>query len=136
MNIVVDTSVWSLALRRKSKPAHAAIKLFQELIAEGRVVLLGAIRQEILSGIKHSEQFIKLKDYLRAFPDLQLAVDDYELAAEYFNVCRSRGIQGSNTDFLICAAATRQKYHVLKIDKDFGSFTTHLPIKLIEIGGH
>lgn len=135
MNIVVDTSIWSLALRRKSKPAHAAIELLRELIKEGRVVLLGVIRQEVLSGIRHCEQFEKLKDYLRAFPDLPLGVEDYELAAEYFNACRSHGIQGSNTDFLICAAAARREYQVLTVDKDFGAFIKYLPIKLIQIMG-
>jgi predicted nucleic acid-binding protein len=46
-----------------------------------------------------------LRNNLRAFPNLPLDVEDYELAAEYFNICRRNGIQGANTDFLICATA-------------------------------
>ena len=72
--------------------------------------MIGAIRQEILSGIKHQKQFEKLRDNLRVFPNLLLDAENYELAADYFNICRRQGIQGSNTDFLICAIANRRNY--------------------------
>ena len=51
MKVIVDTSVWSLALRRQQKNNSIADKL-RDFIGDGRVVLLGAVRQEILSGIK------------------------------------------------------------------------------------
>ena len=75
------------------------------MIREGRVQMIGPIRQELLSGIKFAEQFKKLKKTLTYFPDLQIKSADYEKAAELFNLCRKSGIQGSNTDFLICAIA-------------------------------
>ena len=75
--------------------------LFRDLIIDGRVALLGVVRQEVLSGIRHADQFERLKNYLRAFPDLELVIDDYELAAEFYNTCRRQGIQGANTDFLV-----------------------------------
>jgi len=68
---------------------------------------------------------------LRAFPDLELGTDDYELAAEWFNLCRGRGVQGADTDFLICAVATRRGYPILTADKDFMSFKRFLPIALL-----
>ncbi len=132
MKIIVDTSVWSLAFRRKESSAHSQTAILQELIEDGRVVLLGAVRQEILSGIRHHEQFEKLKVYLRAFPDLALEAEDYELAADYFNICRKQGVQGANTDFLICAVANRRRYEILTTDKDFENFSHHLPIKLMQ----
>jgi predicted nucleic acid-binding protein len=94
------------------------------------VALLGAIRQETLSGIRNFEQFTRLRDYLRAFPDLELMPEDYELASEFFNTCRSKGIQDSNTDFLICAVASRRGYSILTTDGDFALFGEHLPIAL------
>lgn len=109
MKVIVDTCVWSLALRRQQLDSLLADKLL-DLIADGRVIIIGAIRQEILSGIKHQQQYDKLKDKLRAFPNLLLDVEDYELAAEYFNICRHNGVQGSNTDFLICAIASRRNH--------------------------
>ncbi|NEP11920.1 MAG: hypothetical protein F6K14_17270 [Symploca sp. SIO2C1] len=80
MNVLVDTSVWSLALRRNSPhDAIDIVNLLRDLIADGKVVLLGAIRQEVLSGIRHQEQFARLRDYLRAFPDLELTTEDEEI---------------------------------------------------------
>jgi len=132
MKVLVDTSVWSLVLRRKTAhEANEIVTILQDLIADGRVVLVGAIRQEILSGIRYQEQFNRLKEYLRAFPDLDLDPEDYELAAEFFNTCRSQGIQGSNTDFLLCAVAHRRGYSILTTDKDFENFREHIPIVLL-----
>ena len=135
MSVIVDTSVWSLALRRRTAPnnASAIVTLLQDLITVDRVVLLGPIRQEILSGVRSSEQFTRLRDYLRAFPDLELATEDYELAAEIFNTCRSNGIQGSNTDFLICAVAHRRSYSILTTDNDFQNFQAYIPIVLLAV---
>ncbi len=135
MKVVVDTSVWSLALRNNPKTSevsvHPTAVLLKALIEEGRVVLLGVVRQEMLSGIRHQSQYEKLKTHLRAFPDLVLESEDYELAADYFNKCRQRGIQGSNTDFLICAVANRRQFAILTTDKDFESFSQHIPVRLV-----
>jgi predicted nucleic acid-binding protein len=133
MRVIVDTSVWSLALRRQPKTNDSTVNKLRDLIADGRVILLGAVRQEILSGIKHQVQFEKLKDYLRAFPNLPLDAEDYELAADYFNICRRHGIQGANTDFLICATANRRNYEIFTTDKDFISFSNYLPIILTKM---
>jgi hypothetical protein len=132
MNVVVDTSVWSLALRRNTpNDAIPIINILRDLISDGRVVLLGVIRQEVLSGIRYMEQFVRLRDYLRAFPDLELTSEDYELAAEFFNTCRSNGVQGSNTDFLLCAVAHRRGYSIFTTDKDFENFRLHSPVTLL-----
>ncbi|MEM9274131.1 MAG: PIN domain-containing protein [Cyanobacteria bacterium P01_F01_bin.143] len=106
MKVVVDTSVWSLALRRrKNIHQNNQVILLQDLIRKGSVILLGVVRQEILSGIRHQNQYENLKQTLRTFPDLRLQIEDYELASEFYNTCRGHGIQGSSTDFLICAVA-------------------------------
>jgi len=135
MRVVVDTAVWSLALRRGQLPDDPYVALLRELIVDGRVALVGAVRQEILSGIRHIDQFERLKNYLRAFPDLDLTVEDYELAAEFYNTCRHQGVQGANTDFLICAAAVRRRYGILTTDKDFEAFSKHIPITLTKPTG-
>lgn len=131
MKVVVDTSVWSLALRRnQSLQESPQVVILRKLILDSSVVLLGVIRQEILSGIRESEQFSRLRDYLKAFPNLELEIGDYELAAEFYNACRKHGIQGSNTDFLICAAAHRRSYSILTTDGDFTLFKRHIPVVL------
>jgi predicted nucleic acid-binding protein len=132
VNVLVDTSVWSLALRRAKRVDATASRELAELISEGRVVLLGAVRQELLSGMKVRAQFELLRDHLRAFPDLQLEAADYEEAATAFNRCRERGIQGSNTDFLICAAALRRKLAIYTTDADFRQYVKILKFDLYE----
>ncbi len=92
--------------------------------------MLGAIRQELLSGIRSNEQFKKLRDGLRAFSDIILEEADYEEAASCFNRCRAKGLQGSNTDFLICAVALRRNAAVLTTDDDFEGFTRVLHVNL------
>jgi predicted nucleic acid-binding protein len=131
MKVIVDSSVWSLALRRNQADTPPSVVYLRDLMADGRVVLLGAVRQEILSGIRHPEQFNRLKEHLRAFPNLELSIADYELASEFYNTCRKQGIQGANTDFLICAAAAQRNYSILTTDRDFESFKSHLPITLL-----
>ncbi|MEZ4599129.1 MAG: PIN domain-containing protein [Syntrophotaleaceae bacterium] len=130
MKILVDTSVWSLALRRNHIAEDSFVRELRELIAELRVQMIGPIRQELLSGIHSVTQFKALRDRLRAFPDLVLTDHDYELAAEFFNACRKKGVQGSNTDFLICAVAQNHEMPVLTTDDDFTHFQEHIPILL------
>ena len=130
MKVIVDASVWSLALRRRTDPQNVAVKVLRELIQDALIVMLGCIRQEILSGVRSSDQFEKLRDQLRAFPDEFLQTKDYEKAAEFFNVCQRQGIQGSNTDFLICAAAANRGYAIFTTDRDFSRFRAAVGITL------
>jgi predicted nucleic acid-binding protein len=135
VNVIVDTSVWSLALRRAKKVDDVVPRELAELIREGRVVMLGPVRQELLSGIKEKQQFDTLSEHLRAFPDLGLETADYEEGASSFNRCREKGIQGSNTDFLICAVALRRDYSIFTTDGDFRHFARALKLKLHESRG-
>jgi predicted nucleic acid-binding protein len=135
MNVLVDTSVWSLSLRRAKRASDTASKELADLIREGRVVMMGPIRQELLSGIKVKAQFELLREHLRAFSDLPLELADYEDAAEAFKRCRERGIQGSNTDFLICAAALRRELAVYTTDNDFLQYVKVLKLELHEPRG-
>jgi hypothetical protein len=130
MNIIIDTSVWSLALRRQRSSPSAETRELAELVREGRAAMLGAVRQELLSGVRADQQFEALRGHLRAFPDIPLEAEDYEEAASFFNKCRAKGIQGSNTDYLICAAAARRGFGILTTDTDFANFARVLPIEL------
>lgn len=129
MKVLVDTSVWSLALRRRA-PAHAAVGELRRLVAHGRAAIIGPVRQELLSGIRDRAVFERLRDHLRAFSDEPITAVDYERAADCFNLCRTTGIQGSNTDFLLCAVAERYRYPILTTDDDFVKFSRVLPLCL------
>ena len=130
MKVLVDTSVWSLALRRGVRAEAPAVEELRSLIAEGRVAMIGPIRQELLSGIRTMESFERLRDHLQPYTDERLETADFERAAEHFNTCRARGVQGSNTDFLICAVAERRNLPILTTDADFSRFAAILPITL------
>jgi predicted nucleic acid-binding protein len=135
VTVLVDTSVWSLVLRRKTAVGHEDLRSrLASLIEDGRVAMIGPVRQELLSGIKDHSQFIRLRDHLRAFPDTEITAEDYEEAAAYFNRCRDEGIQGSNTDFLICAVASRRGFSIFTTDLDFQHFAKLLPIVLDRAG--
>jgi predicted nucleic acid-binding protein len=130
MSVLVDTSVWSLVLRRKGPKNNAHAKELEKLVVESEAQIIGPIRQEILSGIREQKQFDKLKNSLRAFEDLPLTTQHYEQAAVFFNICRSNGVQGSITDFLICSVAVEANLSVFTTDQDFTVYQAHLPIKL------
>ena len=132
MRVLVDTGVWSLAFRRKSisTAEQQTVQQLQALILDAAAFMMGVVRQEVLSGIKHQQQYEKLKVMLRAFDDLSVTQDDYELAADMFNICRRQGIQGSHIDYLICAVAVNADIPVFTIDGDFPQYAAILPVKV------
>ena len=135
MNVIVDTSVWSLAFRRTRATARGDASMVEELtelIREGRALLMGPIRQELLSGISDARQFTALRDGLRAFADVAIRELDYERAAEFSNSCRQSGVQGSHVDFLICSVAAGSSSAILSTDRDFTRYARRLPISLYE----
>jgi predicted nucleic acid-binding protein len=130
VKVIVDTDVWSEAFRRKGS---AESKHFQELlllIEEGRVELLSVVKMEILCGIRDESVFAKIRERLEAFPGRPLDSDIFVMAAQFFNLCRSKGIQGSNNDFIICSASVIWKYPILSKDKDFEQYQKYLPIEI------
>ena len=128
--VIVDTSVWSLALRRKQPVADAATVELARLIDAGDALIAGPIRQELLSGIASQAQFKLVRERLEAFPDIPIETADYERAALCFNQCRTQGIQGSNTDYLICAIALRLGLPVFSADRDFPRYAKILRVRL------
>lgn len=133
MKVLVDTCIWSASLRRKNPSLNPNALELKELISEGRVLLIGPIRQEILSGVKNDLHYHSLRDHFQAFEDLNLLSEDFERGAFFYNLCRAKGVQGSNTDFLICAVAERHHLSIFTSDKDFSHFSKYLPIKLHQL---
>ncbi|MCD4818531.1 MAG: PIN domain-containing protein [Candidatus Cloacimonetes bacterium] len=134
MKVLIDTSIWSLALRRKKEKLNDLeiniVKELTELIQETRAIMIGPIRQEILSGINSKSQYLNLKLHLRAFNDFPICLKDYEKAAEFFNFCRSKGVQGSQVDFIICSVAYNSNLVIFTTDNDFKFYAEQINIKL------
>ena len=130
MKVLVDTAVWSLALRR-NEPGEIVEKLVG-LIQENLIAMIGPVRQELLSGISDKQIFNELKTNLRSFDDLPITTSDYETAAEFYNICRKNGVQGSHVDFLICAVAVNNDLLIFTTDQDFLLYKNYLPIRLLD----
>jgi predicted nucleic acid-binding protein len=134
MLVLVDTPIWSLALRRTStdlnRREQKLTSSLQDLIRDGRAQLIGPVRQELLSGIREEISFRKLRRQMRAFDEPNLEVADYEEAAHIHNRCRSRGIAGSPIDFLICATAHRRGWEIFTTDRDFTLYAAAFPLRL------
>ncbi len=131
MKVIVDTCVWSSVLRRDKIANREIEKKLIALILNNDALIIGPIRQEILSGYSDKKKFNELMNKLEAFPNLEIIDDDYILAAEFSNDCRKKGIQGSHIDFLICAVAYRYKLPIFTTDKDFLNYSKYLDIKLL-----
>lgn len=134
MRVLVDTSVWLLALRRPrgalSPVERADVLALRDLITAGRVVLIGAVRQEVLSGIQVPATFERIRDQLGEFPDEPLDRADDEEAARCFNRLAARGMASSATDMLICAVALNRQAAILTRDRDFQRYRAVLPLVL------
>jgi predicted nucleic acid-binding protein len=134
MKVIVDTPVWSLLFRRAEHQLNgvevqqrSAIK---DLVGQDRAVMLGIVRQEVLSGIKIRSHFELLRDRLRGISHLELVIEDYETGAECYNRCREKGIQGTATDFLICGAALRRQLEIFSLDHDFARYAQAIGVRL------
>jgi hypothetical protein len=115
-------------------PAQQTLRLeLVELIQEGRLIMIGPIRQELLSGIRDEAVFERLREHLQPFEDAPLFREDYEEAARFNNRCRAAGVAGSAVDFLICAVAARRALAIFTTDADFGRYASIMPLQLHHI---
>ncbi len=130
MRVLPDTPIWSAAFRRANPATNPHRQEMERLVHQGNLEIVGPIRQELLSGIREPSTYQLIRDRLRLFPDLEITTEDYEEAASFYNRCRAKGIQGSSTDFLICAVAVRNDLHIFTIDQDFENYRQVLPVRL------
>lgn len=136
MRVLVDTPIWSLALRRKrgdlGRKEKALLLAFQDLIHSGSVVLIGPVRQEVLSGIENQVAFERIRDELSEFRNELLDETDDEEAARCFNHLVARGIAGSAIDCLLCAVGLNRRIPLFTLDRDFVRYRKVVPIELFE----
>jgi predicted nucleic acid-binding protein len=133
MKIIVDTSIWSLALRRQSEIVNQEAVLLKTLIEEGNdIYLLGIILQEILQGIRTPKHFYSLTEYFRNFPFIEPRREDYIKAAELKNNLIKKGKQVSTIDALIASIAISYDCFLFTADRDFAHIAGHSKLKLFK----
>ena len=133
MNLVVDTSVWSLVLRRPQvEENNPFVQVFRaHVMREDGLVLIGNILQELLDGVKSSRDFHRLLTVLEPFPLLELTREIYVEAAQLRNTCRSKGVQAGPIDFLISAACIEHGFPLLTADRDFTHIANHSDLVVV-----
>jgi predicted nucleic acid-binding protein len=134
MRVLVDTTIWSLALRRRrgglSSADQRLVYEWRALVLAERAVLAGPIRQELLSGIRNSTFFQITKDQLQYYEHLLISLDDYDQAAVFANVLHAAGLATSPMDLILCAIAHRWGTPILTTDRDFELYSRHIPLEL------
>lgn len=134
MGALIDTTVWSIALRRRRETLGAGdqriVTEFVQLVESGEAYLTGAIRQEVLSGVRDPVQFDRLRSQLDGCPCLPTTLADHDDAASFFNRLMKAGIAATHIDLLVCAVAVRHRVSVFTTDADFARYAKHLPITL------
>lgn len=137
MKILVDTPIWSFALRRSARQLspteRAAARALRDLITRDHVLLPGVVRQELLSGIRDSAVFERLRDHLRDFDDVPVRVEDYEEAARCRNRCAAAGAASSAVDMLLCALSLRLEAPVFTSDPDFTRYARVLDLRVVGV---
>lgn len=133
MNILVDTSVWSLALRGSGEPISPKVVLLGDCLDRGdEVMTTGLVIQELLQGFNGPKQAKRILSELSLLPLIVPGVEDHVEAAELRNHCRRRGVQVATIDALLAALSIRNKLRLLTTDKDFEAMARHCPLSLLE----
>lgn len=128
MNILVDTSVWSLALRRDSPPDIVELDELRRGLRAGMVVSTGLVLQELLQGFSRPKAHKVIVEQFRALPLIVPDRDDHISAAELRIRCRRRGIQIGTIDALLAQLCIRHELRMLTADRDFQSVSKIAPL--------
>lgn len=131
MNLLVDTSVWSLALRRDASGSEPQVLALRDALVSGEtVVTTGLVLQELLQGFSGPKARLQIIDRFAALPLIQLEREDHIAAAEIRNDCRKAGVQAGTIDALLAQLCIRHDLTLLSTDKDFEHMARHCALRL------
>ena len=132
MSLFVDTSVWSLALRRDHPQNSKEVKLLHKALSEGVTVFTtGLVLQELLQGFLGAKASSQIIERFSALPFLIPDRGDYIQAAEIRNRCRRKGIQTGTIDALLAQLCLRHELELLTTDHDFKHISKVYPLRLV-----
>jgi predicted nucleic acid-binding protein len=130
MTFLVDTCVWSLALRRDTKATEPEVHQLKEALFGSEVVTTGLILQELLQGFSGPKAQAQIVECFAALPLIQPDRDDHINAAALRNTCRRAGVQIGTIDALLAQLCIRHKVTLLTTDKDFTHAARHCPLHI------
>ena len=131
MTLLVDTSVWSLALRRDAESSEPEVQHLKEaLLGADVVVTTGLVLQELLQGFSGAKAGAQIIERFAALPLIQPTREDHIAASELRNTCRRAGVQVGTIDAIIAQLCLRHELTLLSTDKDFKSAAKHCALRL------
>lgn len=130
MAILVDTSVWSLAMRRDELPNSPELKILIKALDTGEEIYsTGVILQELLQGFTGAKAADAIVERFSSIPMLVPETSDHILAADIRNKSRRKGVQIGTIDALIAQLSVRYKLSLLTADKDFKHMSKAVKLK-------
>jgi predicted nucleic acid-binding protein len=131
LSLFVDTSVWSLALRRDAPVSSAAVAALVRAIEHGETLLTtGLVLQELLQGFSGPRSRAQILDRFASVPLLVPDRDDHIRAAELRNHCRRNGVQVGTIDALLAQLCIHHGLTMLTTDRDFERMAGHSRLKV------
>lgn len=131
MTLFVDTSVWSLALRRDVPAKSPAVGILVRAVESGEILMTtGLVLQELLQGFAGPRDRESILDRFAAVPLLAPDREDHVQAADLRNTCRRAGVQIGTIDALLAQLCIRHRLTMLSTDNDFKRVAEHSALKL------
>ena len=131
MTILVDTSVWSLALRRDAEATEPEVQALKDALQGDEVVVTtGLVLQELLQGFSGAKAQAQIVQRFAALPLIQPDRDDHVAAADIRNTCRRAGIQIGTIDAVLAQLCIRHELTLLTTDKDFTHASKHCALQV------
>ncbi|MGH8453275.1 MAG: type II toxin-antitoxin system VapC family toxin [Nevskiales bacterium] len=131
MTLLVDTSVWSLALRRDQDSTAPEVRMLRHALDGGDIIVTaGLILQELLQGFTGPRAHKDIVERFSALPFLTPDRQDHIDAADLRNRCRRAGVQVGTIDALLAQLCIRYEMTLLTTDRDFALAATHCPLRV------
>jgi predicted nucleic acid-binding protein len=131
VTLLVDTSVWSLALRRDTEAEEPEVQALKDALSGAEVVVTtGLVLQELLQGFAGAKASEKIVERFSALGLIQPDREDHIAAANLRNSCRRAGVQLGTVDALIAQLCMRHEAVLLSTDQDFVHAAKHCKLKL------
>jgi predicted nucleic acid-binding protein len=131
VSLLVDTSVWSLALRRDAPPDVPEVRVLRNALEGGEIVATtGVILQELLQGVVPERARTQIIEMFAALEYLTPSREDHVAAAGVRNTLRSAGVQVGTIDALIAHLAAAGDHTLLTTDNDFRIASSHISLQL------
>jgi predicted nucleic acid-binding protein len=129
--ILVDTSVWSLALRRDAGAGEPEVLALEDaLLGNEVVVTTGLVLQGLLQGFSMPKAQAQIVQRFAALPLIQPDRNDHVAAAGVRNTCRRGGVRIGTIDALLAQLCIRHELTLLTTDKDFVQAARHCPLSI------